>query len=144
MTEAQIRTLDASMDDWSETKRRGMQWVFEKYVLPGSPEALESIPVSKDPRDRPGYFRPGNWDWTMTKLGEYEASLYSPPSDELPKQRFPQVSYTRHGIETFTPCPATNNAMKHKYMTCFWPETKYSFKKAVIYLPPHNFMCRNF
>ncbi|GFR69116.1 hypothetical protein ElyMa_005622100 [Elysia marginata] len=91
LTSAQLRTIDAAMDDMSETKRQLMHWLFRKYILPGTPEALEWTPRGHDPQDRPGYFRPGNWDWTMTKAGMYDPDLYSPPAGELPTQRLPQV-----------------------------------------------------
>ncbi|RUS80850.1 hypothetical protein EGW08_011369, partial [Elysia chlorotica] len=90
MTPAQRASLDAIMDDMSATKRNLMYSVFERYVLPGSPEVLQWKSKGHDRQDRPGYFRPGNWDWTMTKVGEYDPDLFSPPPGELPKQRFPQ------------------------------------------------------
>lgn len=91
LTPAQKSALDAVMDDMSDTKRQLMYWLFQKFVLPATPEALEVTYKAHDPQARPGYFRPGNWDWTMTKAGQYDPELYSPPTGELPKQRLPQA-----------------------------------------------------
>ncbi|GFO02769.1 heparan sulfate glucosamine 3-o-sulfotransferase 5 [Plakobranchus ocellatus] len=91
LTDDQIRMIDAAIDDMSENKKNLMHWLFEKYVLPGSPDALQAWSPDRDIKERPGYFRPGNWDWTMTKAGEYDPNLYSPPFGELPRQRFPQA-----------------------------------------------------
>ena len=39
----------------------------------------------------PGLYLHSNWHWTLTKRGEFDPTVYTPPERELPVQNLPGV-----------------------------------------------------
>ena len=39
----------------------------------------------------PGLYLHSNWHWTLTRRGDFDPTVYSPPTGELPAQRLPKV-----------------------------------------------------